>query len=668
MLYDTENPLSSQMRGGVLPLVFGPAATLIVGLVLFAVISPETAGAAFLGLNAWIQETMGWFYALVASGFLVFALVLATSRFGAIRLGPDHSEPDYSFASWFAMLFSAGIGIGLMFFGVAEPVTHYLAPPDADPRTIEAARDAIQATYFHWGIHGWAIYGAVGLTLAYFGYRHRLPLTIRSALYPLIGDRIYGPIGHAVDVFAVLGTLFGVATSLGFGVAQINSGLGHLFDVPVTTEIQMILITLITAAATLSVVSGLDAGIKRLSEVNLLLALTLLVFVIVLGPTVLIFTAFAENLGLYISTIVDRSLKLGTYGADKDWIGAWTLFYWGWWISWSPFVGMFIARVSRGRTIREFILGVLFVPSLLSFLWMTSFGNTALDMIENGQSVLAETVAGNMPVALFVFLENLPLSSLMSGFAIFLIVTFFVTSSDSGSLVIDILTAGGRTENPVWQRVFWAFSQGFVAAALLLAGGLSALQAAAIATALPFAFVMIFALIGLTRGLMLEATKARGAEVAPDLAPAAAAAPWKVRLNAILSYPNRDKLDHFFQDTVSPALQDVAAEIRSHDSAATAAVDAGGTSLTISHEGAPDFRFSVKAKGYRPPTFAFFDSDPDSETQERFYRAEVYLAEGGQDYDIYGYSREQIIHEVLNQYNRHMHFLHLARDQAGADF
>ncbi|RMB02878.1 BCCT family transporter [Eilatimonas milleporae] len=666
MIYGSDNPLEGQLRAGVLPAVFLPAALLILVLVVFAAGFPETAGAAFSGLNTWILDTWGWFYALAVTGFLVFALMLAFSRFGATRLGPDDATPDYSFASWFAMLFSAGMGIGLMFFAVAEPVMHYTLPPTAAPRTVAAAREAMQATFFHWGVHGWAVYGAVGLTLAYFGYRHKLPLTIRSALYPLIGERIYGPVGHAVDVFAVLGTLFGVATSLGFGVAQVNSGLSHLFGLPMSTGTQIVLIAAITAVATVSVVSGLNVGIKRLSEMNLVLALALLLFVIAVGPTVLIFGAFAENLGGYAWTLIDRSLRVGIYGADGDWIGTWTIFYWGWWISWSPFVGMFIARVSRGRTIREFVLGVLLVPSLLTFLWMTSFGNTALDMIDGGATVIADRVTDNLPVALFVFLEQFPLSEVVSLVATVLVISFFVTSSDSGSLVIDIITAGGRTDNPVWQRVFWAVSEGLVAAVLLLAGGLAALQAAAVATALPFAMVLIFALVGLMRGLLVEATKARGAEVAPDIAPPATGMPWKIRLNAILSQPTRERVDTFLAETVRPALQEVSREVTAHDCTATAFVDSQGAVLTIRHVNEPDFRFAVQSKGYRAPAFTFADTDPEVTRPETHYRAEVFLAEGGQDYDIYGYTREQIIHEVLNQYNRHMHFLHLARDMASS--
>jgi len=662
VLFDVDNPLKSMRRGGILPQVFLPAACLTLLLVLFSVVLPDVAASGFEGLNRWILDGFGWFYALTVTGFLVLAIILAIGPSGSITLGPDHASPDYSFASWFAMLFSAGMGIGLMFFAVAEPVLHFTAPPTADPRSAAAAREAMQATLFHWGIHGWGVYAVVGLTLAYFGFRHRLPLTLRSALYPLIGDRIYGPIGHMVDVFAVLGTLFGVATSLGIGASQVNSGLNFLFAVPIGTDIQILLIAGIAAAATVSVVLGLDSGIKRLSQLNLWLAFALLSFVILLGPTSHILAAFVENLGDYASTILNRGLRLGTYSDDGKWIGDWTIFYWGWWISWSPFVGMFIARISRGRTIREFVLGVLFVPSLLTFLWMSAFGNTALSLIADGNQAIADTVAADLPVALFVFLAEFPLAPLVSTIAVFLVVTFFVTSSDSGSLVIDIITSGGTTRNPVWQRIFWAVIQGVVAAVLLLAGGLSALQAMAVATALPFAFVLIFALAGLTRGLLLEATKARGAEAAPDIAPAAANMPWRVRLNAILSHPSKKKVDNFLQTVVAPALEDVAREITAHDTAAQATVDREKMALSIGHEQEPDFRFAVVAKGYRAPAFAFADSDPDRDDSIDSYRAEVYLAEGGQDYDIYGYTRDQIIHEVLNQYNRHVHFLHMARN------
>ena len=492
----------------ILPPVFFPAAGLIVLLVIITLAAGDGAAALFAGIQTWVVDTMGWVYTLAVTGFLIFCLYLACSHSGKVKLGPNQSEPDYSFLSWFAMLFSAGIGIGLLFFGVAEPVTHFLAPPDADPRTIEAAKQAMQITFFHWGLHAWAVYAVVGLALAYFSFRHNLPLTIRSALYPLIGKRIHGPIGHFVDVLAVVGTLFGVATSLGFGVSQINAGLNHLFDVPLGTTAQVILIALITAFATASVVSGLNVGIKKLSELNMMLAALLLLFVIILGPTVLFLNSFVENIGLYLETLVTRSFRLDAYEGDKTWLSNWTLFYWGWWISWSPFVGIFIARISRGRTIREFILGVLLVPTAFTFIWMTAFGNSALalELAGNGGGI-ADAIENNLPLGIFAFLETLPFSSIIAFITIILIVTFFVTSSDSGSLVIDTLTSGGHLDPPVWQRVFWAVTEGVVAAVLMIGGGLGALQSATIATALPFTFVIVLACLGLFKALRKETTR-----------------------------------------------------------------------------------------------------------------------------------------------------------------
>lgn len=647
----------------ILKPVFIPAAGLILLVVVLTALSPETAGDIFNSINSWILETVGWFYALSVSVLLVTCLFLAFSSLGQIRLGPDHSTPDYSYASWIAMLFSAGMGIGLLFFGVAEPIMHYAAPPEGDPETWQSARAAMEITFFHWGLHAWAIYVVVGMALAYFSFRCGLPLTIRSALYPIIGDRIYGPIGHAVDVFAVIGTLFGVATSLGFGVSQINAGLAYLFGLPTGTSVQIILIVLITGAATLSVVSGLDKGIKRLSEFNMALACVLLICVIAAGPTLLILSSYVENIGNYLRAMFHRSLDLAVYEGDQDWLGAWTIFYWGWWVSWSPFVGMFIARISRGRTVREFVLGVLLVPSLVSFLWFTAFGNSALFLELAGDGAgIAAAVSDNMPVALFKLLENLPLAEITSLAAIILVITFFVTSSDSGSLVIDIITVGGKTNTAVWQRVFWAVAEGAVAAILLLAGGLGALQTAAVASALPFTVVVLFATFGLIRALHAEMAKLHDGEIVPDVAISGAAnIPWKARLNAILSHPTKARVEKFIDELVAPALQDVAAEIQRHDSSASAILDPDSTTLVVAHQDEPNFQFSVKPRGCLRPAFAFPEFDPDDERGERFYRAEVHLADGGQKYCIFGYTQEQIINEVLKQYNRHVQHLHMAR-------
>lgn len=487
------------------PPVFIAAALLILMFVLFSAVFTGTASTLSGTLYTWVTLKAGWFYVLVVTGFLIFVIWLALSRFGTVKLGPDDSTPDYSYTAWFAMLFSAGIGIGLMFFGVAEPVTHFMQPPVGDAESVAAARQAMRLTLFHWGLHGWAIYAVVALSLGYFAFRHGLPLTIRSSLYPLIGDRIYGPIGHAVDVFAVLGTLFGVATSLGLGVMQINAGLNYLFDVPVLIPVQIGLIALITLIATGSVVMGLDGGIRRLSILNMVLAAGLLIFVLLAGPTVLLLKTLIQNTGNYAAELLNMTLNLYAYQPNDAWLGAWTLFYWGWWIAWAPFVGMFIARVSRGRSIREFIVAVLLVPMGFTLMWMTFFGNTAIDMIMNqGVGSLATDVAADSSVALFQFLEQLPWSGITSLLATVLVVTFFVTSSDSGSLVVDTLTSGGAAHTPTWQRVFWAVLEGLVAAVLLTAGGLAALQTATVASALPFAVVMVLMCWGLLRALQRE--------------------------------------------------------------------------------------------------------------------------------------------------------------------
>ena len=480
---------------------FYTSAVLILAVVAFGAVFTPTAEAVFSSVQSAITTYTGWFYTLAVGLFLLYAIVIAASPYGRIKLGPDDSEPDYSYKSWFAMLFSAGMGIGLLFYSVAEPVLHFLSPPSGGGETVDAARQAMQITFFHWGIHAWAIYIVVGLSLAYFAYRHDLPLTLRSALYPIVGDRIYGPIGHTVDIVAVLGTMFGVATSLGLGVMQVNAGLSFLTGIPETTWVQLALIAGITAMATVSVVLGLDGGIRRLSELNLGLGLLLVTFLFIAGPTVFLMEAFVQNLGAYFQNIVSMTFR--TYAFEgADWQSNWTLFYWAWWIAWSPFVGMFIARISRGRTIREFVVGVMLVPTLVTFMWLTVFGNTGIQTILNGGGVaLQEAVQNNIPTALFALLNGFPLSAVSSGIATFVVITFFVTSSDSGSLVIDIITSGGNQNPPVAQRIFWAVMEGAVASVLLLAGGLGALQTAAITTALPFTIVLLVICYGLWKGL-----------------------------------------------------------------------------------------------------------------------------------------------------------------------
>ncbi|MFP4398662.1 MAG: BCCT family transporter [Desulfonatronovibrio sp.] len=639
------------------PVFFGSAGIIII-FIIFTLIDPGRASDVFGSIQNWIVQTAGWFYILAVATFLLFVVFLGLSRYGDIKLGPDHSSPDYTYISWFAMLFSAGMGIGLMFFGVAEPVMHYLNPPVGDAGTIEAAREAMKITFFHWGVHAWAIYAVVAISLAYFSYRHGLPLTIRSAFYPLIGERIYGPVGHTVDILAVFGTMFGVATSLGLGVMQINSGLEYLFGVPNSIMIQIILIIIITAIATVSVVLGLDGGIRRLSELNMVLAITIVAFVLIAGPTIFLLQAFTQNVGTYVADLISMTFNLYAY-EPTGWLGGWTLFYWGWWISWSPFVGMFIARVSKGRTIREFVMGVLMVPVGFTFMWMTFFGNTALHMIlVDGITQLGDAVAADTTVALFQFFEHLPFSTIASLLATTLVVTFFVTSSDSGSLVVDMLTSGGEEDAPVWQRIFWASAEGVVAAVLLLAGGLGALQTATIASALPFTVIMVFMCWGLFRALRIDAVKKNALQTATIMPAAMTAGSWKKHLKTLVYQPGKNEVEQFIQNTVKPALTEFKDELRKRNlEARIQEGDDGRVWLEVLHQEEIDFFYSVRPRPYIPPAFALSDTRKKQTEKSRFYRAEVHLKEGGQDYDIMNWSKEQIINDVLNQYNRHLQFL-----------
>lgn len=484
--------------------VFLTSACLIILFSAYGGAFSDHAAATFASIQSWLVTYMGWFYMGVVALFFIWIIYLACSKYAHIKLGPDDSSPDYSYGSWFAMLFSAGMGIGLLFFGVAEPITHFNSPPVGEGNTVEAAQNAMLFTYFHWGLQAWTTYIVVGLSLAYFSFRHGLPLTMRSALYPIIGERVHGRIGHSVDVFSVLGTMFGVATSLGIGALQINAGLNYLFQVNISEITQVLIISVITGFATISVVSGLDAGIRRISELNIVLAILLLAFVLLAGPTAGLLGSFIQNIGNYLSNMTSLTFNLYAY-QPNEWMGEWTLFYWAWWISWSPFVGIFIARISKGRTIREFILGVLLVPTGFTFLWLSIFGNSALfiELGGDGGAISAATL-NQMPTALFVLLEQLPWTTVVSMVAVLLIVTFFVTSSDSGSLVIDTITSGDNKDSATWQRLFWAVSQGIVASVLLVGGGLAALQAATLSSALPIAFIMILMCLGLARKLKTE--------------------------------------------------------------------------------------------------------------------------------------------------------------------
>jgi BCCT family betaine/carnitine transporter len=496
--------------------VFLVSALIIISFTSITLAFPHSAGEFFSWLRPELTATFDWFLLSAANLFLLVVIALMISPLGQVRLGGPEATPDYSYPGWFAMLFAAGMGIGLMFFGVSEPISHYDAALSDSTGTAgswaplmgaagneEAAHQlSMAATIFHWGLHPWAIYAMVGLSLALFTYNKGLPLSVRSIFYPIFGERIWGWTGHIIDVLAVFATLFGLATSLGFGAEQANAGLDYLFGIPVSSSSKVILIASITGIALISVLAGLDAGVKRLSEINLWLAIGLLLFVILVGPTLTILSGFVTNLGAYATELVPLSNPFGR--TDDNFRHGWTAFYWAWWISWSPFVGMFIARISRGRTVREFIFCVLLIPSLVSVLWMTAFGGTAITLMTEGVQSIADAPT---ELRLFAMLNELPFAAISSFIGIVLVIAFFVTSSDSGSLVIDTITAGGKIDAPVAQRVFWCVAEGLVAIALLLGGGLGALQAASVSTGLPFAAVLLLGCVALVKGLMSEPRK-----------------------------------------------------------------------------------------------------------------------------------------------------------------
>ncbi|EAU46293.1 BCCT family transporter [Salipiger bermudensis] len=499
--------------------VFAISGLAVIVFVFYTLALPEQAGSVFSWLFDSVTKGFDWFFLGAANIFVIFCLLLIVTPVGSVRLGGADATPDYTYAGWFAMLFAAGMGIGLMFYGVSEPMSHFSssiggvamgengvrtdwAPLGGAEGNEEAAtRLAFAATIFHWGLHPWAIYAVVALALALFSYNKGLPLTIRSAFYPILGERVWGWPGHIIDVLAVFATLFGLATSLGFGATQANAGLNELFGIPVSSTTEVILISAITAVALVSVLRGLDGGVKVLSEINMGLAFLLLVFVLLTGHTIALLTGFVDYLGAYLQYLPALSNPVGR--EDVNFMQGWTSFYWAWWISWSPFVGMFIARVSRGRTVREFIVCVLLIPSLVCVLWMSVFGGNAIQQVLNDGYTAAQDA--DLPVKLFKMLDVMPLASITSLIGIVLVIVFFVTSSDSGSLVIDTITAGGKVDAPVPQRVFWCVFEGAVAIVLLLsAGGLSSLQSMVISTGLPFTIVLLIMCWAIWRGLTAE--------------------------------------------------------------------------------------------------------------------------------------------------------------------
>ncbi len=637
-----------------LPVFVGSVAViaLFVGI---GVIAPKRAELIFSGMQTAILSGFGWLYLLSVAVFLFSMLFLAFSRYGELKLGPDDSEPEFRYLSWIAMLFAAGMGIGLMYFAVGEPMTHFASPPEAEPLTIAAQREAMSVTFFHWG--GARLGDILGRRAVTRLFRLPLQSTPDRPIRPLPAPQG----GHSRADRTCRGYIRDLRDHVrARNLARIRRPSDKLrtelsVGDPQSIYVQLLLVTVVTAIATISVVTGVEKGVRILSETNLFLAVLLMLFVLVVGPTGTLMRDFVQNIGLYLDSLVLRTFNIYAY-EPRPWIDSWTLFYWAWWISWSPFVGMFIARISRGRTVREFVTAVLFVPAMFTFLWMTVFGNTAIYVdttIANGE--LARDVKADLSVALFQFFEYLPWPAVTSTLAVLLVSIFFVTSSDSGSLVIDTIASGGETATPALQRIFWCSLSGIVAAVLLSTGGLTALQSATISTALPFSLVMLILVWSLFVGMRADLARTQSPGSLGPRAYPASGAPWQRRLAMTLSTPDRRAVEKFLQASVLPALEAVARELTRRSRPASVGRDAetGALTLTVPAEGHRDFVYGVQMSEHKLPAFTAYDAT----VADVRYEARTFFSDGSRGYDIMGMADNQIINDVLFQFERYTGFV-----------
>ncbi|KGT47730.1 choline transporter [Acinetobacter thermotolerans] len=664
---------NEEVQDSLNKVVFYCSATLILLFSIITILFNEQANLIIINILNWVSSTFSWYYLLAATLYLVFIVFIACSRYGEIKLGPKHSKPEFSLLSWSAMLFSAGIGIDLMFFSVAEPLSHYMSPPVGEAETFEAARQSMVWTLFHYGLTGWSMYALIGVALGYFSYRYNLPLTIRSALYPIFGKRINGPIGHTVDTAAVLGTIFGIATTCGIGVVQLNYGLHVLFGLPENIWIQTALIGVAVIITIISVTAGVNKGIRVLSEINIYVSIGLLLFILFMGNTEFLLAALIQNFGDYLSQFPKLSLSSFPFEQPKEWMNSWTLFFWAWWIAWSPFVGLFLARISRGRTIREFVTGTLVIPLLFTLTWLSIFGNSALySVIFDGNTQLATTVLENPAHGFYDLLAQYPGFTFLAGVATITGLLFYVTSADSGALVLGNFTTKFTNiehDSPRWLSVFWAIAIGLLTLAMLMANGVTALQNTTIIMGLPFSFVIFFVMAGLYKSLRLE--DFRQASTSLNAAPVVGNVDilnWKKRLSRVMLHPSLSQTRTMLDNVCKPAIEAVATElidkgiqVNIQEKPLEEEPELYHLDLTIQLDEEENFVYEIWPVRYDTPNF----SSRGKRTKRYYYRLESYLFEGSQGNDLVGYSKEQVINDILDKYERHMMYLHINRISPG---
>lgn len=660
--------------------VFLISAAGVLAVTLYAGLGKESAAEQLATVTGWIATNLGWFYILTSTIVVGFVLWVAFSKAGTIRLGPDHSRPQFRLFSWAAMLFAAGIGVDLMFFSVAEPVTQYLAPPELTPESQAAAEQAVVWALFHYGVTGWAMYALMGMAFGYYAYRLNMPLAIRSALSPIFGKRIHGPIGDTVDIAAVLGTVFGITASLGIGVVQLNYGLSLMFGIEQSLAVQIALVAIAVVVATISAVSGVDKGIKLLSELNVVLALGLLVWVVAAGKTAFLFDAFVMNIGDYVSSFPSMTMDTFAFAEDqaavKEWMSGWTLFFWAWWVAWAPFVGLFLARISRGRSLRQFVVGVLTIPFFFILAWMSFFGNSALDRIINGgDSAFGETTAAAPEQGFYDLLSTYPGATFLIGLATLVGLLLYITSADSGALVLSNFTSkitDSRQDGGKLSRMFWSGLVGVLTIVLLQMDGVTTVQSATVVMGLPFAVVMYGIMLGLVRSFRLENyhTNARAISfhgaISGRTGSGSQNVGWRHRLSRASTWPHSKRAQEYLDTVAQPALEQVTSELESKGlkavliSSAVSGLPVSQLDLTVDMDEEQDFRYQVYPMEHPVPSFTRNTSDG-----EVYYRLEVFDRTGSMGYDVFGYTQDQLINNVLDLYERHLEFLHIQRDLPG---
>ncbi len=643
----------------------------VLAIAVWAIVAPDNASSVITDVTGKVTSAFGWFYILLTTVVLVFVVYLGLSRFGHIRLGPDHSRPEFSTFAWAAMLFAAGIGTDVMFYSVVEPVSQYVAPPVGEGETVEAAREATVWTLFHYGISGWGLYVLMGLALAFFAYRRHLPLAVRSALQPLFGKRVDGALGHAVDTATVLGTIFGVATSLGIGVVFLNVGLNLLFDVSIGTGAQIALVVLAVAMATVSATTGVDKGIRFLSQLNVVLALGLAAWVLVTGKTQFLLESVVMNVGDFAQTFAARTTETFAFTDAAEWESYWTLFFWAWWVAWASFVGMFLARISRGRTIRQFVLGALTIPFAYIVMWVCLFGNAALDRVRSGDADFAAVAQEFDGRGFFELLQDYPAAQVTVFLAVVIGLLFYVTSADSGALVMGNLCSNlhdVQQDCAAWQRVVWASATGLLTIAMLAVGGIGTLQYATIIMGLPFAFVIVLVMFGLAKALRFDDLRPGAAELAGTQHPPAwsvvddSKEAWRARIARATNFVDVDDATAYLRKIVEPALSEVGAELTKRGVPAEVVSGVGvepdgdheqAAFVEIHTSGEHPFLYRVQVRRAPVPTYG----GRMISVRDQYARLEVHGATGGLDYDVMGFRASQIIHDCLDRYERHLEFL-----------